>query len=56
MWNLEKWYRWSYVWNRNGDMDIQKKHIDTEGGKGGDELGDWDWHIYTIDNMYKIDN
>ena len=24
-------------------------------GKGGwDELGDWDWHIYT--NMYKIDN
>ena len=21
-----------------------------------DELGDWDWHIYTIDTMYKIDN
>ena len=33
--------------------------MDTKGGKqgvgdGGDELGDWDWHIYT--NMYKIDN
>ena len=26
----------------------------TKGGKGVDELGDWDWHIYTIDTMYKI--
>ena len=25
-------------------------------GEGWDELGDWDWHIYTIDTMYKIDN
>ena len=54
MWNLEKWYRWSYVQNRNGDTNVQKKH--TEGGKGGDELGGWDWYIYTIDAMYKIDN
>ena len=21
-----------------------------------DELEDWDWHIYIIDTMYKIDN
>ena len=20
------------------------------------ELGDWDWHIYTIDTIYKRDN
>ena len=26
------------------------------GKKGWDELGDWDWHIYTIDTMYKILN
>ena len=25
-----------------------------EGGKW-QELGDWDWHMYTIDTMYKID-
>ena len=26
-----------------------------KGGSGGwDELGDWDWHIYTT--MYKTDN
>ena len=25
-------------------------------GRGWGELGDWDWHIYTIDTSYKIDN
>ena len=30
--------------------------MDTKGEKGMDELGDWDWHIYTIDTMYKIDD
>ena len=24
------------------------------GGAGYDELGDWDWHVYT--DMYKMDN
>ena len=31
-------------------MDVENKHMDT---KGGDELGDWDWYIYTT--MSKID-
>ena len=32
--------------------------MDTKAGETGgwDELGDWDWFIYTIDTMYKIDN
>ena len=31
--------------------------MDTKEGKEGwHELGDWDWHMYTIDTMYKIDN
>ena len=25
-------------------------------GVGWEELGDWGWHINTIDTMYKIDN
>ena len=60
MWNLEKWYRWTGLQGRNRDTDVVNKHMDTKGGKQGegwwwwDELGDWDWHIYT--NMYKIDN
>ena len=57
MWNLEKWYRWSYLQNRNRDTDVENKHIDgCKGEEGWDELGDQDWHIYTIDTMYKIDN
>ena len=55
MWNLEKWYRWTYLQSRNRDTDIEKKWMDTKEGKGGvGELGDWDWHIYTA--MYKIYN
>ena len=50
-----KWYRWTFLLGRNRDTDTEKKSMDTKGGNGGwDELGDWDWHVYT--NMYKIDN
>ena len=55
MWNLEKWYRWTYLQSRNRDTDVEKKRMDTKGEEGmWDELGNWDWHIYTT--MYKIDN
>ena len=58
------------MWNlRNGtDEPVYKVEIETQmqrtnvwtprGERGGgwlcDELGDWDFHIYT--NMYKMDN
>ena len=58
MWNLEKCHRWTGLQGRNRDTDVENKHMDTKRGKQGgwwwDELGDWDWHIYT--NMYKIDS
>ena len=61
MWNLEKLYRWTGLQGRNWDTDVENKRMHTKGGKwrgvgvgGWDELGDWDWHVYT--NMYKIDN
>ena len=51
----KNWCRHSYLQSRNRDTDIENKCMDTKGGKGGwDELGDWDWHICTIDTMYKI--
>ena len=57
MWDLEKCYRWSYLQSRNRDTDIENKSMDTKGeGGSGEELGDWDWHIYTTDTMYKIHN
>ena len=48
MWNLEKkWYRWTYLQNRNRDMDVENKHMDTKGVGGGKnwEIGT---HIYTL--------
>ena len=50
MWNLEKWYS-----KAERDTDVENKCMVMDGGGGGgqDELGGWDWRIYT---MYKIDN
>ena len=59
MWNLEKRYRWTSLQGRNRDTDVENKRMDTKGGKWRgpgvcDELGDWDWHIYT--DVYKMDD
>ena len=36
MWNLEKWYRWTYLQGRNRDADVENGRVDTEGeGKSG---------------------
>ena len=45
VWNLNSWYRLPYFQSRNRDTDLENKHMDTGGGGGYDELGDWDWHI-----------
>ena len=42
MWNLEKWYRLSYLQGRNRDADVENGHVDTVERGGWDELGDWD--------------
>ena len=35
MWNLEKWYRWTYLQGRNRDVDVQNGPVDTVGeGEG----------------------
>ena len=36
MWNLEEWYRCSYLQNRNRDTDVENKLMDTkEEGRDG---------------------
>ena len=35
MWNLEKWYRWSYLKNRNRDIDIENKWMEEGEGDSG---------------------
>ena len=42
--------------SRNKDTDKQNRCIDTKGEREREELGDWDWHIYTIDTRDKIDD
>ena len=42
MWNLENWYRWSYLQSRNRDTDAGNKCMDTEWGVGG---GGRNWEI-----------
>ena len=47
-WNLEKWYRLTYLQSRNRDTDMENQCMDTKERKvEWDELGDWDWHIYS---------
>ena len=56
MWNLKKkWYKGTYIQNRNRPTDIENKLMATK-GEGGerDKLGAWDEYIHTT--IYEIDN
>ena len=35
MWNLEKWYKWTYSQNRNRVTDVKNKLMVTRREKGG---------------------
>ena len=35
IWNLEKWYRWTSLQDRNRDTDVESKRMDPEEGKQG---------------------
>ena len=36
MWNIEKWYRWTYLQDKNRDTEVENGHVDTgEEGEGG---------------------
>ena len=58
MWNLEKWYRCSYLQRRNRNTDIEIRHVDTKGEQRGvGMIWEIEIDIYTlcIVTMYKID-
>ena len=61
MWNLEKWYRWTSLQGRNRDTDVEKKRMDTKGGKWqGGGGGGMNWEIgidiYTLICIKQITN
>ena len=41
MWNLEEWYRWTYLQGGTRDTDVENKFMDTKGGR----LGGMNWEI-----------
>ena len=47
MWNLKKWYKWTYFQNRNRVTEIGNKFMVTKGEVGESKLGGWDCHIHT---------
>ena len=56
MWNLEKWYTWAYLKGGNRDADVENWRVDSgmRGRRGWDELGEWDWQLYT--SMFETDS
>ena len=48
MWNLEKWYRGTYLKSRNRDTDIKDKRTDTRRGKGSGMNWETGPDIYTL--------
>ena len=40
----------------NRGTGVEDRCMDTKGEGRWDKMGNWDWHIYTTDNMFKVDN
>ena len=36
MWNLKKWYKWTYLQNRNRVTDVENKLIVAKGERSGE--------------------
>ena len=49
MQNIKKWYKWTYLINRNRLTDLEDEFMVTTGGKGEGwgRLGVWDWYVHT---------
>ena len=51
VWNLERWYQWSYVQGNKGDTDIKNRRLDSVGEGEGGVI--WDNSIVTC-NFFKV--
>ena len=49
MWNLKRWYTWTYLQNRNRVTNVENKLMVTkEGSEERDKLGNYDWQVLTL--------
>ena len=46
MWNLEKWYRWTYLQGRNRDADVENRHVVTVGTGEGET--NWESSVQSL--------
>ena len=58
IWNLERWYRWTYLQGCSGDADTENRHMDTEGRGAEEREGrmNGDSHMETYTTILKIDS
>ena len=49
----KKWYRLSYLQTKNRDTDVENKHVDTKGERGG---GGMNWEIDIDTYIYYVYN
>ena len=47
-WNLEKWYRWSYLLVRNRDADVENECVDIRREEEGGMNWETEIDIYTL--------
>ena len=48
VWNLEKWYWWTYLQGRNRDSDRENRLVDTVGEEQGGTNWESSIEIYTL--------
>ena len=48
MWNLEEWYRWTYLQSIYRDIDVENKLTDTKVGRGCGMNWEFGIDIYTL--------
>ena len=46
MWNLEKLYKWTYLQNKNGVIDVENKHGYQEGRERAINWETWNGNIH----------
>ena len=56
MWNLKKWYKWTYLQNRSRVTDVENKLMVTKGEMGGGINWEIGIDIYTLLYIEQIPN
>ena len=62
MYNIEKHYKWLYLWSRNRDTTVKNKRMASKGERGRVRglrrlgLTHTYIYIYIVDTIYKIDS